>query len=933
MTDKEQKIAAKKFAEEWKDKGYEKGQSQPFWITLLRNVYGVEEPEKHIIFEEPIKNEDSTNFIDGKILSTEVLIEQKSIDKDLRKPVVQSDGTKLTPFQQAKKYALELPRSEHPRWIVTCNFKSFLIYDMEHPTGDPEEILLENLPKEYYRLSFLIDSQNENIQKEQEISIKAGEIVGRLYDEILELYDEPIDSKILKSLNMLCVRLVFCLYAEDSGLFGKHAMFYEYLKRYEPQDLRRAIIELFKVLNQKAEDRKYLPEYLDAFPYVNGGLFEDENIEIPMLNQEIKDLLLINASKEFDWSEISPTIFGAVFESTLNPETRRSGGMHYTSVENIHKLIEPLFLKNLKNELNRIKRLKDYYDRKKQLKELQEKISKLKFLDPACGSGNFLTETYLSLRYIENEILKSLTQIEGQIGLGHEIINPIQVSINQFYGIEINDFAVTVGKTALWIAEHQMMRKTEEILLMSLKYLPLKTYANIIEGNALEMDWNNVISTNELDYIMGNPPFVGARMMAQGSKQKQEVEMIFGNITDVQDLDYVTCWYKKAAMYIQNTKIEVGLVATNSICQGSQVPILWNVLLNEYNICINFAYQTFRWNSETTPAAVYCVIIGFATFDRKNKILYSSAINKGQTKFNIVTNINPYLLPVENSFVIAQKEALYDVPKMNFGNQPRDGGHFVISVEEREEILKREPTLDRWLHLYIGAEEFINKKARYCLWLKNATPSDIKQSKILYAKVNAVREFRENSKAKTTNGYARVPHLFAQITQPEGVDYIIIPRVSSERRKYIPIGFMNANIISSDAVQIIPNATLYHFGILTSNVHMAWMRTVAGRLKSDYRYSKELVYNTFPWINPTKEQKTKIEKTARAILEARKLYKKCSLAELYDEVTMPRELRIAHQNNDRAVQEAYGFPVKNEFTETDGVARLIKMYEERTKKK
>ncbi len=926
----EQQKRAKEFVEYWKDKGYEKGESQKFWLQLLNEVLGIEKPTEFIEFEDQVHIDKSTGFIDGYIPSTKILIEQKSIDKDLKKGIRQADGNLLTPFQQAKKYITELPLSKHPKYVITCNFKSFLIYNMENPNGEPEEILLKDLEKEYYRLQFIVDSKSENLKKEMEVSIQAGELVGKLYEEILPLYKDPNNKNSLKSLNMLCVRLVFCLYAEDAGIFGKHNMFHDYLKEFEAKYLREALIKLFKILDTKVEERgSYLTEDLAQFPYVNGGLFAEENIEIPMLNEKVKELLLTKASQNFDWSEISPTIFGALFESTLNPETRRSEGMHYTSIENIHKVIDPLFLDELKEELEEIKEITVIKTKKKKLSEFQQKIANLKFLDPACGSGNFLTETYISLRKLENEVIETLNK--GQIGIGEENISPIQVSIGQFYGIEINDFAVTVAKTALWIAESQMMKETEKLLHINLDFLPLKTYANIIEANALRIDWQEVVPKEELNYIMGNPPFVGARLMKQGCEQKREIEEIFGNIKDVQDLDYVSGWYKKAGVYINGTSIEVGFVSTNSICQGSQVPILWNILLNELNLKINFAYQTFKWNSESNKkAAVFCVIIGFSQINKTNKKLFLSNLGKDKDKFIITKFINAYLLPINTSFVVSQKEALCNVPKMNFGNQPRDGGYFVLTKEEKEELLLKEPEISKWIHLYIGAEEFINNKERYCIWAKNASPTEIKNSKILYERIQKVKEFRENSKAKTTNGYAKVPHCFAQITQPDNVDYLIIPRVSSERRRYVPIGFMNSSIISSDAVQIVPNATLYHFGILTSNVHMAWMRVVAGRLKSDYRYSKEIVYNNFIWCNPTKEQKEKIEKMAKGILAARALYPNSSLADLYDELTMPKELRKAHQENDKAVMEAYGFDWKN-MTESDCVAELMKMYQEKIK--
>lgn len=700
-------------------------------------------------------------------------------------------------------------------------------------------------------------------------------------------------------------------------------MFHDYLSTHE-REARRALIDLFRVLDQKPEERDpYMDDDLAAFPYVNGGLFSDENIIIPRLNEEIVSLIFNKASENFNWSEICPTIFGAVFESTLNPETRRSGGMHYTSIENIHKVIDPLFLDGLRDEWEQIKALKTDKLRSQRLKAFQQKLASLSFLDPACGSGNFLTETYLSLRRLENECLR-LLQADGQMAIGGEF-SPIQVSIGQFYGIEINDFAVSVARTALWIAEAQMMAETETIVGRDLDYLPLKSYPNIVEGNALRTDWEEVCPHERMHYIMGNPPFIGARLMKQGSEQKQEIQDLFGKIKDVQDLDYVCGWYKKAAEYIQGTEIEVAFVSTNSISQGSQVPILWSVLYQDWHIHIHFACQTFKWNSEANEkAAVHCVIIGFAAYDKPKKTLYGSSGEK-----NEVDNINFYLMPGANVLITARNNPLCNVPKMSFGNQPRDGGHFVISSEERTELLKTSPDVERWLRPYMGAEEFINAKKRWCLWLKEATLSDLKQNKIIYDKVAAVREFRLSSSAKTTKGYAKVPHLFAQITQPDGVDYLLIPRVSSERRHYVPIGFMNTGIIASDAVQIIPNATLYHFGILTSSVHMAWMRTVCGRMKSDYRYSKDIVYNNFPWPAPTPAQQQKIEHTAQAILDARALYPDSSLADLYNETTMPPELRQAHRENDRAIMKAYGFA--STLTEAEIVTKLFALYEALTK--
>ncbi len=920
MDQKAQREAARRFAAEWKGRGREKKDDQTFWNMLLRDVFGVEHTEKILSYQMETKFQGKIGWIDAYIRPTRVLIEQKSLGVDLHRAEVQSDGTSLTPYQQARRYANNLSFSLKPRWIVLCNFSTFLVYDMEHPGRDPEEILLEHLPKEYWRLQFLVDGGSHHLQAETEVSLQAGEIVGRLYDAFLERYINPGSPATLHSLNVLCVRLVFCLYAEDAGIFGRHALFHDYMAQYPLLEMRRALIDLFRVLDTPAGRRDpYLTGLLAEFPYVNGNLFAGEDIEIPNFTPAIADLLLKHASAGFDWSRISPTIFGAVFESTLNPETRRKGGMHYTSVENIHKVIDPLFLDALRAELGELRMMRERRAFRARMEQFRAKLASLRFLDPACGSGNFLTETYLSLRRMENECLRLVGK--GQVHMGGGF-SPIRVSIGQFYGIELNDFAVAVARTALWIAESQMMQETEAIVGRELDYLPLKSYPNIMEGNALAADWDALCPREEMGYVIGNPPFAGARMMKQGSREKKEIQDLFGKIKDVQDLDYVCGWYKKAAEYIQGTKIEVAFVSTNSICQGAQVAVLWNVLLHEYGIRINFAWCTFKWNSEANEkAAVHCVIVGFSLFDRAKKFIYNV---EGEALE--VANISPYLVPGTNVLVSARSHPLCDVPKMSFGNQPRDGGNFVISPQERDEILSKSPDVARWLRSYIGAEEFINGKERWCLWLKNATPTDIRTNNILYQKVSAVREFRLASTAKTTNGYARVPHLFAQITQPDGEDYLLVPRVSSERREYIPIGFMHAECVASDAVQIIPDATLYHFGVLSSSVHMAWMRAVAGRLEMRYRYSKDIVYNNFPWPAPTEAQRERIGQAAQSILDERARHPGASLADLYDPASMPPGLREAHRCNDRAVLAAYGW--KGNLAEGEVAARLLALYGE-----
>ena len=922
MTDIQQKTAAKAFAKYWEGKGYEKGESQPFWISLLRDVFGVAEPEKYIKFEDQVKLDTSTGFIDGFISETHVMIEQKGAGKDLNKAIKQSDGSLLTPFQQAKRYSAELPYSERPRWIITCNFQEFYVYDMENPRGEPEKIKLTDLEKEYYRLSFLVDKGSVHLQREMEISIKAGEVVGVLYDGLLKQYKNPDDPETLKHLNKLCVRLVFCLYAEDAGIFGKHLMFHDYLKQFSANQIRKALTQLFKVLNQKPEERDpYLADddpKLVAFPYVNGGLFADEDVVIPPFTEELKELLLQHASADFDWSEISPTIFGAVFESTLNPETRRSGGMHYTSIENIHKVIDPLFLNDLKAEFENIQAIDVWKTKEKSLLAFQRKLASLEFLDPAAGSGNFLTESYLSLRRLENAVISELHR--GQISMD-AVTEPILVSISQFHGIEINDFAVTVAKTALWIAESQMMKETSKILVMDLDFLPLKTNANIVEGNALRIDWESVVDKTRLNYIMGNPPFVGHNVRSDA--QKSDMEHVFTDIkTD--KIDYVSCWFYKAALLSKGTAIRTAFVATNSICQGVSVGILWKQVF-ALDHKIDFAWPSFIWNSEATDIAhVHVVVVGFsdASLERNPTIYKNGSIVR-------CSNINAYLVDAPDVCIDRRNSPLSDVPKIRVGSLPRSSA-FTVTVEERKEFITKNPLSVKWIKPYIGSDEFINNKERYCLWMKGADIKELRSCDMVMERVEQVRKARLASPAATTRRTANTPTLFAVDAQPD-TDYLIIPQVSSERRRYIPIGFMTPDVIASNLVFVVPDATLYHFGILTSNVHNAWMRTTCGRMKSDYRYGGDIVYNNFPWPNPTDEQKAKIEQTAQAILDARALYPNASLADLYDELTMPPELRKAHQANDKAVMAAYGFPIKN-FTESDCVAALMKLYQELTAK-
>ena len=1107
--------AVKAFVDRWTGRGYEKGESQQFWTDLLHDVLDIETPSEIISFESQVKLA-STSFMDGYIAPTKVLIEQKSIDKDLRKGIKQSDGSLLNPFQQAKRYAAELPVSKHPRWVVTCNFKSFLIYDMENPHGEPEEVLLENLEKDYYRLRFLVEDGKAHLKRELEVSIKAGELVGKLYDAFLKQYGGDVTPRDLHSLNVLCVRLVFCLYAEDAGIFSKD-QFYYYMAQYKPSQMNVALRELFATLDTKYEDRsRFLPQNLKDFPYVNGSLFQQHPGEdIPQFDKAMSELLLKEASLGFDWSEISPTIFGAVFESTLNPETRRSGGMHYTSIENIHKVIDPLFMNELRAEFEKIKEEKHDHKRRQKLETFQNKLASLTFLDPACGSGNFLTETYISLRRLENEAIS--LRLKGQKLLGLEQLNPIKVNIHQFYGIEINDFAVTVAMTALWIAESQMMHETERIIKFDLDYLPLKSFTNIHLGNALRMDWASLLAsptpsvslsadispalsireggredyfrtsdnkmwgnlkersrehrkdptkaeevlwqairnsklgykfrrqhaihiyiadfvcldkklivevdggyhqdenqqyidaqrthdlnalgftvirfTNDevlselenvvekiklnlaenrspslmerglggeartFDYIMGNPPFVGYSL--QSKEQKDDILSIYVDengkpYKTAGKIDYVSAWYFKAAQLMQNTNTQTAFVSTNSITQGEQVAAVWKPLYDRFGIHINFAHRTFRWDSEASlKAHVHCVIVGFSTGDAGVPPAKQYTIYDNERALN-VDRINPYLVNADDIWIESRKEPLCEVPLMTTGNRPADGGHLIIEANDYDEFVNKEPQSKRYIKRLIGSEEFINNKIRYCLWLVGASPAELRKMPEVLKRIEACRQDRLSSPDKGRQKLADTPHLFRETQNPE--QFMVVPQVSSENRRYVPMGFFDKNTISTNLNFIIPNVTLYHFGVLTSNVHMAWMRAVCGRLKSDYRYSKDIVYNNFPWPDLTpnplspdgdiplsplhcgegrggrlaqasrgREVRSKIERTAQAILDARALYPDSSLADLYDEVTMPPELRRAHQNNDRAVMEAYGFDWRN-MTESECVAELFKLY-------
>ena len=950
-----QRQAAKKFKEFWLlAKDSETGGYSKFWLSLLSDVLGVDDVFSRIDFQSPVPMKGTTKYLDAWIPETRVLIEHKSRGIKLDAPQAGHGGK--TPYEQAIEYNQARGFSEKARWIVTCNFDEIWVYDMDRPLSEPQKIRLGDLPKEVSRLGFLVDSTVQSVRdKEKDISVKAGRIVGELYKALLKRYADPESSETLKALNRLCVRLVFCFYAEDAEIFPKDCL-WKLLNETPTHFLRRRLLDLFRTLDTpdgsngaKNERDPYLEPELNAFPYTNGGLFRGvDDAEIPPLDDEIKALLI--KSSDFDWRDISPTIFGALFESTLNPDTRRAGGMIYTSIENIHKVIDPLFLNSMTAELQSIKAEKTITVRRAKANAFQEKLASLTFLDPACGSGNFLTEAFLSLRKLENEAIV----VGERLKPGERLLNLegiVKVSIGQFHGIEINDFAVAVAKTAMWISEAKMLNETAKILDAPPKYLPLHDYDGVIEGNALRMDWPRT------DYIMGNPPFSGARWMGKG--QKDDMLSVFGkDWHGLGDLDYVTAWYKKAVDCIlaaKNAKgAKMAFVSTNSICQGGAVANLWKPLFAQ-GLEIDFAHRTFRWDNESFEKAhVHCVIVGFHVTGKDGRVEHAEHVEAPDsktstrstcsTRFKTIfdngkaipaTHINGYLMDAQDVWIESRTKPLCNVPEMGIGNKPIDGGNYLFTKEERDEFLKIQPQAAQYFHPWYGSEEFINGKERFCLWLGDCAPADLFNLPECLKRVQAVRDYRLASKSEGTRKIADKPMRFHVENFPKA-HYIVIPQVSSERRQYVPIGYLTPEVICSDKLRLIPDATFYHFGVLTSSVHMAWMRAVAGRLKSDYSYSNNIVYNNFPWpeVPPnlqTSQCESNIASTAQAILDARAKYPGVTLAQMYgDKMYLFPELAAAHEANDRAVLAAYG--LAPDTPEPEIVAHLFGLYAEMTKK-
>lgn len=1003
MTQEQRDKSIASFVNKWRQAaGKEKQETQRFWIGLLNDVCGATRAEDIIAFEKAVDLKHKS-FIDGYIAETRTLIEQKGRNINLDLAEVQSDGTALTPYEQAKRYDDALPASQKARWIVVCNFDEIRVHDMEkpHPKTPQAVVHLCELEREAYRLSFLVDAHNDRIRREEDISIKAGELVGELYDALAAEYRDGEGKRYggedafkkrgmaeqKKCLNVLCVRVVFCLYAEDAGLFNSRTAFEDYITQAGIKGARQAMLNVFRILNTPEKERgPYEAEEAAAFPFANGGLFSDDGehiLEVPNFTPAIMSTLLKCA--DFNWAEISPSIFGSAFESTLDPMQRHDGGMHYTSVDNIERATGPLFLDSLKAELEGIKRMKDGVKKRYSAQTYQDRLAALTFLDPACGSGNFLTATYTALRTLENEAIA--IQLGKDAGEGRAFggeFYGVKVSLKQFYGIEINDFAVAVSRTALWIAESQMLRITERLVGTNLHFLPLHDSAHITEGNALTLDWLTVCGGARPHYIMGNPPFVGARVMTK--EQKAELAAVFGvKWRNAGNLDYVSAWYKKAADMMAGSNTRAALVSTNSITQGEAVAILWKPLMQggrsgtaitpyrhceggvasrgnllhkgeiasaaalprndaarimprndeyrggECRVHIDFAHRSFKWANESKKgmAHVFCVIVGFSTAENdKARVLYThdEDTEEGERgKAMECKNISPYLIDAPNVFVERRSKPLCDVREMVFGSMPNDGGNLIIEDKDYAAFIQKEPRAAKWVRPFVGAEEFIKGKKRWCLWLVDCPPNELTAMKYVMERIKRCQQGRRESKRETTRQLADAPALFGEIRQPTDDGYVIIPRVSTSSRQYIPMGFLHCDTIASDAAIILPYAALYHFGILTSSVHMAWMRATCGRLGMGYRYSVSVVYNNFPWPAPSDAQRSKIEAAAQGVLDARALFPDATLADLYNDAAMPPALRKAHKELDKAVLAAYGWRAST--SEEEIVSRLMAMYQ------
>jgi len=890
------KDRALKFSKEWADETNEDAEAKSF-LDAFFHVFDVSR-KRMASFETRVKKLDNRDGYIDMLWKGVILIEMKSRGKDLDKA-----------YKQATDYFPGLKEYDLPRYILVCDFERFRLYDLEEDRR--EDFSIKDFYKHVKSFGFIAGYQTRTYQSQDPVNIEAAERMGKLHDQLKNIGYKGHE------LEIYLVRLLFCLFAEDTSIFEKR-QFQDYIEektKPDGSDLASHLSTLFYVLNKPREHRlTNLDEHLNAFPYVNGKLFE-ENLSPASFDTEMRNILLECCA--LDWGKISPAIFGSMFQSVMNPVERRNLGAHYTSEKNILKLIKPLFLDDLIIEFEKIK-----LD-KRQLVSFHKKLASLTFLDPACGCGNFLIITYRELRLLEIKVIKSLQQ-------GQQVTNVnslINVEVSQFYGIEYEEFPARIAEVALWLIDHQMNMLVSEEFGEYYVRLPLRKFSHIVHGNALRIDWEGIIPSKNLSYILGNPPFGGKHK--QSKEQKTDISLLMSRFNNCSDLDYVAGWFYKASKYIVGSKIEVAFVSTNSIVQGEQVELLWPILLKEYSLKINFAHQTFKWKNEAKGvAAVHCIIIGFSNFDRASKWIFEYENVSSEAHELKVSRINTYLNSGPVTIVQKRKQSICNAPSIKYGNKPTDDGNYLFNDDEKADFLKIEPAATKYFRKYIGSAEFINGISRWCLWLKDATPGELKTMPLVLERIDRVRKFRESSSAEPTRKAAKFPSLFFYTSQPNS-NYLVIPETSSERRRFIPIGYMNADVIASNAVYLIPSADLFTFGLMCSTMHMAWTRTVCGRLKSDYRYSGSIVYNNFPLPqNYSAKQILAIELAAQKILDIRKYFPDSTLADLYDPLVMPSELVKAHQNLDKAVDLCYRpqpFP-----NETKRMEFLFEMYENYT---
>lgn len=897
---------AAEFIERWQGRGDEKQETQKFWLDFMQNVLYVPDAINNTEFEYRTAG---GGYIDMLCTDSRFLVEQKSKNVDLDKPE-ERQGTLVTPAEQAVRYSDNLPLSKKPTFICTCNFNTFRFYDLEK---DPraqkspvEEFTLDKLTEHLTVFRNIFSENRSRNYIEKQLSEKAGLLVANLHNELEKQYVDPNSEEEHHSLALLTVRIVFCLYAEDANLFTNH-IFSNYIHNTQASDLRRKLIDLFNTLDTKEKDRdKYLEDELQQFPYVNGGLFR-ENIEIPQLTESIKNAIL-HAGDDFDWHTISPVIFGSLMEETLSHDQRRKGGMHYTTVKNIHRLIDPLFLDDLTNELLQIENNQKISKRirKSQLEKYQDKLASLQFLDPACGSGNFLTETFLCLRKLENRAIELILGGQGYVDLGDKN-SLIKVSIDQFHGIEINDFAVCVAKTALWIAEQQALDDTESIAECALPHLPLHDSGNIVRANALQYDWNDLLPADRCSYVIGNPPFVGQYL--KSVNQTEDMKAVWGKDYNGY-LDYATGWYRKASLYLAHNRYAAfAFVSTNSITQGQPVPALFKPLFSE-GWRIRFAHKTFAWNAQSTDNAnVHVVIIGMDKQSDKilQPVLYSYEKINGEPVKTKVSHINPYLVGCEYDIFVEKRTKMLskDLQPAAFGSKPADGGNLILNTSEEYDEAMKDPIAAKYVRPFRMGKELINNIERWCLWLVDAEPSEMRESKFIAQRIEKVSKMREESTAATTRNLVKTSWLFKFIAQPK-TNYLAIPRVFSNRREYTTCDLYEPNIIAGDKVYTCIDPDGFNFAIIESSMFMAWQKAIGGRLKSDPSFSNTVVWNNLPLPELTSDMRAKVIEAGKAVLQARANHPGQSLADLYDPTCMPTDLRKAHEELDKIVDVAFG---------------------------